>query len=336
MLDVDVTFDDGSAGAAVAYPDLCGPVAEGDRLVVNTTAVALGLGTGGVDFVIAVEGGPTTDLAHGVHAMKLRYTPLQSAVAAAEESGNGLPDGLDGIPVVAAGLHSALAPVAIGVHARHPALRTGLVLTDAAALPVAFSDAVAALREHGLIHVTVTAGQSFGGDIETVNVYSGMLAARAAGAQIVVVAMGPGNIGTASRYGFAAMEIAGIVNAAAALGGTPLAVPRVGFGDPRERHRVVSHHTLTALGDAAYAAAILALPPIEGERGDAVRAALAPLAKRHRIVEVDLGAAEAALRDSPVPLRTMGRSFGDEPEYFRVAAAAGVLAADLAADGAAG
>jgi hypothetical protein len=234
------------------------------------------------------------------------------------------------MPVVAAGLHSAIAPVAIGANARRPGIRVAVVMTDAAALPIALSDTIPGLRDAGMITTTVTCGQAFGGDLEAVNKFSGMLAGRAAGADLLIVAMGPGNLGTGSRYGFAAMEVAEIVNATAVLGGTPVAVPRVGFGDARDRHRVVSHHTTTALGEATFAAALIAVPFLPAERAGPIRAALAPLAKRHRIVEVDLGAAEQALRDAPVPLRTMGRSFDDEPDYFRIAAAAGVLAADRA------
>ncbi|HVL88884.1 MAG TPA: DUF3866 family protein [Actinomycetota bacterium] len=330
LLDVEVEID-GTTEAAVAYPDLCGPVTPGDRVVLNTTAVSLGLGTGGVHFVIAVEGGSDLDPGDGVHAIKLRYTPVQVAVRAIEEGGAPLPEDLDGMPVVAAGLHSAIAPVAIAAHAISPGIRIGLVITDAAALPLAFGDSVPALRAAGLIAATVTCGQAFGGDVEAINKYSGMLAARAAGAQMIIVAMGPGNLGTGSRYGFAGMEVAEVVNAVAALGGSPVAVPRIGFGDPRDRHRGVSHHTITALGDAAFASAIVALPPYGGETGAAVRGALAPLARRHRIREIDLGPAEQALRDAPVPMRTMGRSFDEEPEYFRTAAAAGVLAARMAA-----
>src|SRR5262249_48551917 len=39
---------------AIAYPDLVGPVTTGDEVLLNTTAVELGLGTGGVHLVIAV------------------------------------------------------------------------------------------------------------------------------------------------------------------------------------------------------------------------------------------------------------------------------------------
>ena len=41
---------------AYVLTELIGPVAVGDRVVVNTTAVELGLGTGGLHFVVAVEG----------------------------------------------------------------------------------------------------------------------------------------------------------------------------------------------------------------------------------------------------------------------------------------
>ena len=82
-LDVEV---EGERAAAIAYPDLTGPVATGDVVVLNTTAVALGLGTGGLHLVVAVEGGPPTELADDGRVMKARYTPLQTVVRAVEET----------------------------------------------------------------------------------------------------------------------------------------------------------------------------------------------------------------------------------------------------------
>ncbi len=38
---------EGEPAAALAYPALVGPVAEGDAVLLNTTAVTLGLGSGG-------------------------------------------------------------------------------------------------------------------------------------------------------------------------------------------------------------------------------------------------------------------------------------------------
>ena len=52
-LEVDL---DGERATAIAYPDLCGPVTVGDVVILNITAVVLALGTGGVHFVVAVEG----------------------------------------------------------------------------------------------------------------------------------------------------------------------------------------------------------------------------------------------------------------------------------------
>src|SRR3954453_2397815 len=73
---------DGVGRVAVSYPHLVGPLDSGDRVLVNTTARDLGLGTGGVDFIVArLE--PESELPVGAevgHILKLRYTPLQHAV----------------------------------------------------------------------------------------------------------------------------------------------------------------------------------------------------------------------------------------------------------------
>ncbi|MBI2237175.1 MAG: DUF3866 family protein, partial [Actinobacteria bacterium] len=72
-LEVEV---DGERAPALAYPDLVGPVNEGDAVLLNTSGVELALGTGGFHLVVAVEGGPDTDLAGEGRVMKARYTPL--------------------------------------------------------------------------------------------------------------------------------------------------------------------------------------------------------------------------------------------------------------------
>src|SRR5258708_3241465 len=112
LTELIVEIDDARADA-ISYDALTGTVEVGDQVVLNTTAVALELGTGGVHFVMAVEGREQRDAVTG-HAMKLRYTPVQSSVDAVEQTHAELLDSidsLDGMPVIAAGLHSALAPV---------------------------------------------------------------------------------------------------------------------------------------------------------------------------------------------------------------------------------
>jgi hypothetical protein len=325
---------DGAEARAIAYTELTGPVATGDRLVLNTGAVTLGLGTGGVHFVIAVEGGADTEPRVSGHAMKVRYTPMQHAVEPVEETHRAALDafdGLDGRPVVVTSLHSALAPACVATKTIRPAARVAYVMTEGGALPLAFSESVAELLEHGLLDVTITCGQAFGGMLEAVNRFSGIAAAVAvAEADLVIVGAGPGNLGTASRLGFALMEAGENINAVAALGGRPILAPRISFADERDRHRGVSHHTLTALTTSALAGAEIALPALEPQRRAEISRQLEGargLLDLHRAVDVELPPdVEAALKGSPVTLRSMGRGYEDDPDCFRAAAAAAVLA----------
>ena len=184
----------------------------------------------------------------------------------------------------------------------------------------------------------MSTGQAFGGDLEAVSVHSGLLAARwVAGADVAVVAQGPGNLGTGTRWGFSGVAAGEAVNAAAVLGGRPVASLRVSGADARERHRGVSHHSLTAYGRVALAPADVVVPELDGELGVLVRTqaqALGTPRGRHRLVEVGThdGLLDA-LGESPVRLSTMGRGLQDDPASFLAAAAAGVHAATLALAG---
>ena len=324
---------EGTKARAIAYTELTGSIEPGDRLVLNTGAVALGLGTGGVHFVIAVEGGHDTEPRGSGHAMKLRYTPMQHAVEPVEETHRAVLDAFDGLggkPVVVASLHSALAPACVAAKTVKPDARVAYVMTEGGALALAFSESVAALVEGGLLDVTITCGQAFGGMLEAVNRFSGIaVAAAVAEADLVVVGAGPGNLGTASRLGFALMEAGENINAVAALGGRPILAPRLSFADPRERHQGISHHTITALSTAALAGAEIALPTLGPERREQVGQQLeaSHLLDLHRAVDVELGSeVEGALKNSPVPLTSMGRAYADDPDCFRAGAAAAVLA----------
>jgi hypothetical protein len=93
-LEVEV---DGASAPAVSYPDLCGEVRPGDPVLLNATALELGLGTGGVHLVIAVEGRESTAEAPPGHVMKARYTPLQTAVSSVEETHADLLEASEGL-----------------------------------------------------------------------------------------------------------------------------------------------------------------------------------------------------------------------------------------------
>src|SRR5262245_49540867 len=195
---------------AYALTQLTGPVGLGDRVVVNTTAVELGLGTGGWHVVHwNLERHEWHERGPG-HIIKGRYTSIQADVGSSEEQLESLAEvtSIDGLPVVAAALHSQVPAVAAAFNARAPGARLAYVMTDGAGLPLAMSDLVASLRTRGLLHTTITCGHAFGGDFEAVSIYSALAVARhAAGADAAVVAMGPGIVGTNTRLGFSGMEV---------------------------------------------------------------------------------------------------------------------------------
>ena len=339
-VELDVSVDGGRV-RALAYPALTGRPAPGDRVLVNTTALDLGLGTGGYALVVAVPDRLPADSALAGHLVKARYTPLQVTVLGADEQGSPHhdvlrdADDLDGMPVVVADLHSALPAVLAGVFdsaerpgANPPSVpgsaRVVYVMQDGGALPAWFSRTCATLKEAGWLAATVTTGQSFGGDLETVTVHTGLLAARhVLGADIAVVAQGPGNLGTGTRWGFSGVAAGEVVNAVTALGGRPVASLRVSDADPRERHRGISHHSLTAYGRVALARADVVVAALGGEFGARVAAEAGRLSERHRIVTVPVDGLEAALRACPAPLSTMGRGLDEDLAYFLTAAAAG-------------
>jgi hypothetical protein len=327
---------------ALAYPALVGEPRPGEVVLLNTTALEAGLGTGGYAFVVALPHRPPVGTAPAQgHLVKARYTPEQVSVLGADEQGSPHhdllrdADDLLGMPVVVADLHSSLPAVVAGVRAVMPAARVAYVMTDGGALPAWFSRTVAGLREAGWLAACVTVGQAFGGDLEAVTVHSGLLAARlVAGADVTIVAQGPGNLGTGTRWGFSGVSAGEAVNAAAVLRGRPVAALRVSEADARERHRGVSHHSLTALGRVALAPADVVVPLLPGAFGERVRAqaaVLGPPSGRHRVVEADVEGLRAALEASPVPLSTMGRGLADDEPAFVAAAAAGRHAAAMLA-----
>jgi hypothetical protein len=316
---VRVPVDGGATteeGRAYALTELVGEVAVGDRVVCNTTAVELGLGTGGWHVVHwnlsrSVLSHPGPD-----HVMKLRYTSLQFDAGTSELAHPDLAEHLDGTPVVACLVHSQVGVVAAALKRLRPDLRVAYVMTDGAALPLALSDLVADLRERSLLDVTVTAGHAFGGDLEAVSVPSGLgLARRPGSADVVVVGMGPGVVGTGTTLGNSAVEAAWALDAGAARGGTPVLAVRASDADGRDRHRGVSHHTATVARFASCRPWVAAVPP---------EAADLPGVRR-----VDVPATDDVptwLDELGLRITTMGRDHARDPLFFRAAGAAARVA----------
>ena len=313
---------DTTEGRAYALTDLIGRVADGDDVVLNTTAVDLGLGTGGwhvVHWNLANRAGWSAP--GGGHVMKLRYTSLQIDTGVAEEADDFVsPLDVGARPVVALALHSQLAPVAVAFAAAAPGRRLVYVMTDGGALPLALSDLVADLTDRGLVAATVTAGHAFGGDHEAVNVTSALdVAVARAGADAIVVGTGPGVVGTGTAHGHTALEVAHVVDTAAASNGRPIVALRISDADPRDRHRGISHHSLTALA-RTHERASIAVPsgePLPDDVG------------QHDVVPVDVPDIVELLRSAGLDVTTMGRGPDEEPRFFAYGAAAGALAAAM-------
>jgi hypothetical protein len=297
--------------ACVAYPGLTGPVALGDEVLVNVQAVELGLGSGGFDVLYAnltrgldLEGEP------GAHVMKLPYSPLQNAVRPAEEEGASLPS-LNGLPIVCCSLHSQVAPAAAGLG---EGKKTAYVQVPGGALPVSLSDTVRALREHELVETTIAVGACIEGDVACVSTAAAFVWAAEQGFDAALCSIGPGIVGTASPWGHGGLAVAEAVLTARSLGGKPVLAVRYSEGDPRERHRGLSHHTQAVL-------ALAGDVEIGWPEGLAVPEEL------ERVTPVHVTSWKEAC--AGLPLSHMGRGPDDDPRFFAVAYAAGLVASGL-------
>ncbi|NQX64972.1 DUF3866 family protein [Paenibacillus alba] len=338
---VRVRMRSGKLERAVHYTDSAPLLAAGEVVDLNVTAMDLGLGSGGYHLVIGArewradpECVPAT--AEG-HIMKLKYTPMQRSVLAVEEPQSSYhatflePMHLSGMPVLLGELHSML-PIAIS-WLRYRELKGGVeearkvayVMSDGGALPLAWSHHVAFLEALGWLETTITYGQAYGGKIEAVNKFSALVAAKhVAKADLCIVSMGPGIVGTGTLYGYSGIETGELVNAVHALGGTPIVIPRISFADARLRHRGISHHTLTALQIAASCPAIVPLPHLQGEEHGLVQEQAQSL-KRHQVVHMPAIAQDEideALRKYPESITSMGRGLFQDPAYFQAVCAA--------------
>lgn len=325
---------------AYNYPGLYRRIEPGERVKMNSAAVELGLGTGGRHFVLP-DYPERQSVQFKGHIMKLRYTPWQTPILAAEEEHSPYHQGLvsktdlDGTPVVAAGLHSMLPGIILGFREsfnRDP--KVAYIMTDGAALPLALSDLVRELKSKGLLNLTVTAGNAFGGDLEAVSIPSALVAAKEAiQPDLIIVALGPGIVGTGTRLGFSGVEQSWIVDLTARLGGKAVLAPRISGADPRERHRGISHHTLTVLNLASQPP----LLPLSTRLSEAmlcqVKAAAieAQVWDRAQWYLVDDPAAEDLFAKYEMNVRSMGRGVRDDPAFFQATVAAGFLAGIAAA-----
>jgi hypothetical protein len=308
----------GERRRAWADEQLLGEMREGDEVVVNAAALDLGLGSGGFDVVhVNLTRGLGGGVEGDAHVMKLNYTSLQHPVEPVE----GEPSAGDArrkVPVAVLPLHGHLAPAAWAAAQAWPGTRVGYVQTAGGALPGSLSRDVATLRERGLLVGHVTAAPAYGGQHEALSTVGALdAAARGLGWDAVLVGPGPGIIGSDTEFGHGGMEALNSAHAALSLKLPTILSPRLSSGDPRERHRGLSHHTATVL-ELLLAPVIVAIPEGVSDLASQISGASIGL-HRAEPVPVDLDGYAA----SGLPTTTMGRSLADDPLFFEAPLAAG-------------
>jgi hypothetical protein len=320
---------DGEARPAQADTALVGPCTAGDEVIVNVEARDLSLGSGGFDVVhVNLTRGLDGKGMPGAHVMKLNYTSLQHAVIPAEARDLKTPLKR---PVGVFQLHGQLAPIAWALAQARPHTKVGYVQTAGGALPGSMSETVRQLLSRGLLAGHTTAAPAYGGGQEAITtagaIHDGL---TAEGWDVALVGPGPGILGSGSALGHGGIVALDSAHAALALGCPTVLTARMSSGDPRDRHRGLSHHTRTVL-ELLLKPVTLPVPP--GARLfselDGIGAALdAARAAGHDVVEAPVDV--DAYRASGLPTRTMGRTL-DEDRLFSAAAlaAGGVLAQSI-------
>jgi hypothetical protein len=318
---------DGERRPAWADEALLGEMREGDEVVVNVAD--LDLDSGGFDVVhvnltrgLEGDGAPADE-----HVIKLNYTSIQHPVDPVElpvgvtrdMTGKGTPERIEAaMPVLVLPLHGHLAPAAWAASQAWPDAKVGYVQTGGGALPGSLSRDVAELRERGLLCGHVTAAPAYGGEHEAISVAGALdAAANGLGWDAAIAGPGPGIIGSDTRLGHGGIAALDTTHASLALGLPTLVSPRLSSADPRERHRPVSHHTLTVLE------LLLGAVEIPVPTNEPVPIAILATAAgwRHRLREAPVDLAGYAA--TGLPAKTMGRSLEQDPLFFAAALAAG-------------
>lgn len=228
----------------------CAAVEVGDEVVINSTAVDRNLGTGGYHIVLTNLSKLPYSVNTNGHIMKLRYTGLQIDTGSIEEHEPEIANktSIEGMPVIVAGLHSQIVPAIAYLKKQNPNINIAYCMSDGSSLPIAMSNLIDELKAKAYIKNTITFNNAFGGDYEAINVYSALLAAKhKCQADVAVVCMGPGIVGSNSKFGFSGIEASFYIKAVNDLKGKPIYILRGSKSDSRDRHNVVSHHSNTVI-----------------------------------------------------------------------------------------
>ncbi|RNA69051.1 DUF3866 family protein [Alteribacter keqinensis] len=326
-MDIQKLAVDGGGGYAILYAAFFPYVSKGDKVKINVTASDLKLGTGGLDIVSSIEERVSFSVGDTRgHIIKGRYLPTQHSMLTVES-----PEQKDQFifyeklnlhwkPILLCELHSMLPVVQAMYHHEKQEGKLVAVIDDSAALALPVSGHLQKIKEDRNV-TTISIGQAFGGDFEAINLLTALqFAMHHYPEALIVVTVGPGVVGSGTRYGFSGIRMAEWANLIGKSKGVPVWTPRLSESDRRERHQGLSHHTKTALMEFTYAKSVLPVPAGELAdryiKADCRELSSEPHIKVESICERKVKAlVEKALAEVS-QIRSMGRSYEEDRLFF--------------------
>ena len=317
---------------AILYKRFFPTVTKGTLIKLNHTATELGLGTGGYDLVKEVLASKRIQENIDGHIMKLRYTPMQQAMMSIEEPGSPHHSlfqksfTLEGKKVLLAELHSMVPLIYYLAQEIEPTITCCVIFDDSASLLLEGSQHVRLLQKEVWFH-SITIGQCVGGEYEAISLPSALqFASTFLKADLIIISVGPGVVGTGTEYGHSAMEMANWANVVGALGGCPVWIPRLSFADKRNRHYGLSHHTITPLYSFTYCSCVLVFPLLVHEQKSLIAKQLNSNSLATHLITYQEEPVDRDLLERAFSriegLTTMGRGYTDDPLFFEAVAEA--------------
>lgn len=322
---------------AINYINLTGKCKKGDKVVLNTIAERLKLGSGGYHFVylnLNNEVQETPEGRSGGHILKMKYTPSQIRLKTIEEYEenreliNNIED-LGKKPVIVTTLHSMAAPISAAVKYKNENARIACIYTYGGSMNAEFSDSLKELKKKNIISSVITSGECFGGDFEAVNIFTALIYAyKNLQCDLAVITCGPGIAGTGNFYGFSTLEMIMPLYAAKALNLKPILSPRISFADKRERHIGISMQTMAILKTIDFNTIV---PIYNSDKIGTLKDQFISAGINNNIIMETVGetCAREALDYFSLETRVMGRKYEEDRDYFDNCGAVGVYAADL-------